>query len=211
LSVFENLREGIISLELKPGTILSRLELQQRYNLSSSPIRDALMRLQAEHLVDVFPQHATVVSVINLDHAKQAQFMRKALEIEIVKRLVSECSKEVIEALLLEIKRQKAFFSIDDYHSFMLSDHNFHRMMFEAAYVPELWELMRQQSGHIDRLRRLHLPISGKMASIIQDHEAIISAIIEKNLIKAEDTVRGHLSRSLDFSDKLKEKYPEYF
>ncbi len=60
------LRQEIIALTLAPGAVLSRAELQDRFGLSSTPVRDALMRLQEEGLVDVFPQHATVVSAIDL-------------------------------------------------------------------------------------------------------------------------------------------------
>ena len=70
--VLDQLRDEILSLTLKPGTVLSRAELQERFELSSTPIRDALMRLQEEGLVDIFPQHATVVTAINTDHARQA-------------------------------------------------------------------------------------------------------------------------------------------
>ncbi len=60
--VFERLRGMIISLELPPGSPLSRAALAGQFGVSSTPIRDALMRLEEEGLVDVFPQYATVVS-----------------------------------------------------------------------------------------------------------------------------------------------------
>jgi len=49
--------------------------------------------------------------------------------------------------------------------------------MYEAARLPDLWVLVRRQSGHLDRLRRLHLPTPGKAASIVQDHRRILRAI----------------------------------
>ena len=64
--VFEHLREAILSLALAPGTVLNRLTLQKEFGLSSTPIRDALLKLQEEGLVEIFPQHATVVSPIRL-------------------------------------------------------------------------------------------------------------------------------------------------
>ena len=67
--VLEQLREDILALALVPGFVLSRLELQARFGVSSTPIRDALMRLQEEGLVDIFPQHATVVSRIDIAKA----------------------------------------------------------------------------------------------------------------------------------------------
>ena len=69
--MFERLRNAIIALELPPGAPLSRAELAGQFGVSSTPVRDALMRLEEEGLVDVFPQHATVVSQIDVDRANR--------------------------------------------------------------------------------------------------------------------------------------------
>ena len=85
--VFERLRGMIISLELPPGSPLSRAALAGQFGVSSTPIRDALMRLEEEGLVDVFPQYATVVSRVDVRLAQQAHFLRQAIELEIVRAL----------------------------------------------------------------------------------------------------------------------------
>ena len=74
--VYERLRDAIISLTLPPSTVLSRAELAERFGVSMTPIRDALMRLADEHLVEVFAQHATVVTAIDIEKSRQAQFLR---------------------------------------------------------------------------------------------------------------------------------------
>src|ERR1700754_5315866 len=78
--VFERLRGMIIAWDLPPGSPLSRAALAGQFGVSSTPIRDALMRLEEEGLVDVFPQAATKVSLIDVPLARQAQFLRRALE-----------------------------------------------------------------------------------------------------------------------------------
>src|SRR6478736_4640546 len=85
--VFEWLRGSIIDLSLPPGTVLSRADLAQQFGVSSTPVRDALMRLQEEGLVDVYPQHATLVSPIDTRAVNQAHFLRRSLEIEIVRTI----------------------------------------------------------------------------------------------------------------------------
>jgi DNA-binding GntR family transcriptional regulator len=90
--VFERLRDLIISLELPPGSPLSRIILAKQFGVSSTPIRDALMRLDEEGLVEVYPQHATVVSRIDTERAQQAHFLRQSLELEIVRTLALDHS-----------------------------------------------------------------------------------------------------------------------
>ena len=107
--VFERLREMIVSLKLPPGSALSRAALAAQFGVSSTPIRDALMRLEEEGLVDVFPQHATVVSRIDVRLAQQAHFLRQALELEIVKALAQEHDDALMDALSGIVALQQKF------------------------------------------------------------------------------------------------------
>jgi len=175
--VFEQLRAQIIALTLKPGTPLSRTALQQRFKLSSTPIRDALMWLQEEGLVDVFPQSGTLVSLIDVPLARQAQFLRRSIEQEAVRGLAEKPDSALLARLRAIVAEQRIHERDDDLERFNEADLAFHRALYEAAGVPDLWALVRRRSGHIDRIRRLHLPIGGKAAQIIRDHGAIVNAI----------------------------------
>src|SRR6476469_7383958 len=97
--VFERLRGMIITLALPPGSALSRAELAAQFGVSSTPIRDALMRLEEEGLVDVFPQYATVVSRIDVRLAQQAHFLRQAVELEIVRGLAIRHDEALVAEL----------------------------------------------------------------------------------------------------------------
>jgi len=209
--VFETLRADIISLALAPGTVLSRQELQDRFGFSSTPIRDALMRLQEEGLVDVFPQHATLVSPIDIRRARQGQFLRRSIELELVHALALAPDAALVDKLRGLIRQQSAFADLGEYEAFAGADLAFHRSLYDAQGVGELWHLVRRQSGHIDRLRRLHLPQAGKIQEILVAHGAIVDAIAAGHPDKAQAALRDHLSRSLDFVDQLRQSYPDYF
>ena len=90
VQVYEILRERILAVELAPGALLVRGDIQEEFGVSQTPVRDALLRLQEEGLVDIFPQHATLVSRIDIGHARQAQFLRLSLELEAVRRLAAD-------------------------------------------------------------------------------------------------------------------------
>src|SRR5690606_9935619 len=83
VQVYEYLREEIVNLTLKPGMLLSRNGLSAHFDLSATPIRDALLRREEEGLVDIYPQHATRVRGISIASARQAHFLRLATELEI--------------------------------------------------------------------------------------------------------------------------------
>lgn len=210
-TIYDILRDEIIALQLTPGTVLSRHELQARFGLSATPIRDALLKLQMEGLVDIFPQHATVVSPIDLERARQAQFLRRSVELELVRSLALEPDKAPITRLRSLIRQKEILAELAEYEAFNAADQAFHRTLYEAMGVGDLFDLIKRQGAHIDRLRRLNLPVAGKMAAIIAEHGAIADAIAAGQPEAAQEALRFHLTRSLQFVDTLKERYPQYF
>ncbi|WP_454726865.1 MULTISPECIES: GntR family transcriptional regulator [Cupriavidus] len=208
--VFEHMRELIISMTLTPGTVLSRTDLATQYGISQTPVRDALMRLSEEGLVDIFPQHATVVSPISIALARQAHFLRRSVEVEIVRTLAETPDAALVERLRLMVARQQAMLPTPDFAEFAQFDLAFHRQMYDAAQVPDLWLLVRRQSGHLDRLRRLHLPIPGKAGAVVADHAAIVEAIGRGDVEEAEGCLRRHLSGTLANLEEIRERYRDY-
>jgi DNA-binding GntR family transcriptional regulator len=189
--VFERLRKLITSLALPPGSPLSRTTLAEQFGVSSTPIRDALMRLEEEGLVEVFPQYATVVSRIDIRLAQQAHFLRLALELEIVKALALDHSGPLLDELNGVIAHQQKF-------------------AYAATGNQELWDLVRSRSGHIDRLRRLHLPTPGKAQDILRHHKLIVAAIGASRPDDAQRHLRKHLSGTLGYLAEIRARFPEY-
>lgn len=210
-SIADILRHDIVALKLKPGDALSRQEIQHRFRVSSTPVRDALGSLQEEGLVDIFPQHGTFVSPIDVARARRALFLRRALELELVHTLALDHDALLIAKLRAHLSQQEAVESIGQYHEFTLLDRDFHRIFYETADVMDLWHLVQRQSGHLDRLRRLLLPMKGKVRQILDDHKLIVEMIETGDANGARLTLREHLRHSLDFLATLQEQFPAYF
>lgn len=211
--VFEALRDLIVSVQLEPGTVLQRAELAEHFGISQTPIRDALLRLGEEQLVDIFAQHATVVSRIDLTVALQAHFLRRAIELEILATLCElpdAAHSELVRRLSMHLAVQEAALNPLDLPKLALADQAFHQEMYEAASVGPLWKLVRKQSGHVDRLRRLNLPVEGKPQAIVRDHRAIVEAIARKDAQAAEKALRQHLAGTLAFVDDIKHRFPDW-
>ena len=211
--IFDALRELIISVELEPGWVLPRLELAEHYGVSQTPIRDALTRLGEEGLVDIFAQHATVVSRISIVGAQQAHFLRRSIELELLRTLARAPTAD-LQALICRlqgaISRQSLALSPAGYGEFALADQDFHRALYETADVLPLWEIVRQRSGHIDRLRRLHLPAAGKAQAVIRDHKAIVRALEQRDADAGAVALNKHLRGTLSFVDEIRSRYPNY-
>lgn len=210
--VFDYLREQIVTLVLPPGAVLPRAALQELFGVSSTPVRDALMRLEEEGLVEVFPQHATRVSPIDLGQARRTQFLRRAIEQEAARLLCARADRTAeVAALDSVLARQRALLAAGDLEAFDAADRSFHATLCDLVEAGEVWALVRRSSGHIDRLRRLNLPLAGKAPQIIRDHEAIVAGIAAGDADAAQAAVRDHLSRSLASADGMRRDRPDYF
>ncbi|GGB01512.1 transcriptional regulator [Brucella endophytica] len=210
LQIHEILRDRILKVDLAPGTVLSRASLQLEFGVSQTPVRDALMRLQEEGLVDVYPQYATVVAKIDVNHARQAQFLRLSIELEAARRLTLESPAETARALDTILRQQKSVASPETFDIYDSLDRDFHRMLYERTQIPQLWANVRRQSVHIDRLRRLNLPMPGKIQNVLEDHQAIVDGIGSGDPEKATTALRKHLTGTLSIIDQIGEKFPDY-
>ncbi|KQV60760.1 transcriptional regulator [Pelomonas sp. Root1217] len=208
--VVEALRAAIISLELAPGSALDRAELAQGFGVSQTPVRDALMRLSEEGLVLIRAQYTTQVSRIDVPAAREAHFLRRAIEIEIARLLALSHDQAVIDDLRAQLARQEGLAASKDYPAFIAADKEFHRLMYVAAGLPRLWSVVTRMSGHIDRLRLLHAPSEGKAESILVGHLAILQAIESGDAQGAQQAVREHLSGTLASVEEIQQRYPEY-
>ena len=85
--IYEELYKSIAHVELKPGEVLNEKALTERFSVSRTPLREALLRLQGDGLVEMVPQAGTFVSRISVAAIREAIIIRRALEELAVERL----------------------------------------------------------------------------------------------------------------------------
>jgi DNA-binding GntR family transcriptional regulator len=208
--VLEALRAAIISMELAPGIALDRAELAQQFGVSQTPVRDALIRLGEEGLVVIRAQSTTQVSRIDVPAAREAHYLRRSIEIEIARQLALADDDAFIADLRTQLARQAELAARKDFIGFIAADKEFHRLMYVAAGLPRLWAVVVRMSGHVDRLRLLHIPSLGKTESTLAAHLAILDAIASRDPDAAQHAVREHLSGTLASVDEIHRRHPDF-
>ena len=212
VQVYEDMRARIVSLELEPGANISRLALVEHYNVSQTPVRDAIILLEKESLIEVFPQSKSLVSKIDIGHARETQFLRIAFDIEVVRQLAQRGDRSALaEAKALLGEQEIALAQGNDLNRFRDLDRRFHLALADAVGQRNLWHMIIARAGHIDRLRNLHLPDAGKANKILADHRRIVAAIEASDEDAAAAAVRAHLSDTLRAVASIIEKHPHYF
>ncbi len=205
------LREAIIRGELEPGRQLSENELATRLGLSRTPVREALVRLRDDRLVEIIAQLGTFVTPISEEAVADAYFVREALECAAVRQAAIHAQKADIAALRAILARQDDVRAAEDYDRWFVLNDEFHRAISDLSGHPIAWTLLCRVSGHLDRIRRLSLPQPRYLDQMLGEHRLIVKAITRGDPDAAEDAMRHHLSMVLTALPILRENHPDYF
>lgn len=210
--VYAGLRERILNFELPPETSLSRNEIAADYGVSQAPVREALQALEEDGLVVIVPQSRTTVSKIDVVQLFETQFLRVAVECEAVRRLAISGQKNTISRARSILDMQSTLEGqLDKMDLFNDLDRSFHATLFDGAGMGRINDMVRRKMGHLARCQRLELPVKGKMATILQQHTAIIEGLESGNPERATSAMREHLSGTISRVETLREEFPDYF
>jgi DNA-binding GntR family transcriptional regulator len=191
-TVFDELHNQILLLELPPGTKISEVEVAKALGVSRQPVRDAFYRLSKLGFLSIRPQRATLVSQISATGVLQARFVRNALETETVRTACQVLTSEDHEALDDILENQRKAVDAADPVSFHRLDDQFHREICERSGLAFAWDIIRENKAHMDRVRFLSLAFASQDA--FEDHLKIMDAIRARDEDRAMHHMREHLS-----------------
>ena len=209
--ILAELRRLILDVVLPPGMPLSEKDLTERFGVSRTPVREALIRLAEERLVDIFPQSGTFVGRIPYAELPEAVVIRKALETAALDLAMNAMVPSAFDALEHIIARQEAMAALQDGSGFHEADEAFHGAIAALAGHPGLWRFAQQSKIQIDRCRRLTLPRPGRMNHVIEEHRGIVSAMRAGDRVAAHQALTAHLTVVLPDAEALRQQFPNYF
>jgi DNA-binding GntR family transcriptional regulator len=208
-TVFDELHQQIITLQLSPGTKLSETEVAKALGVSRQPVRDAFYRLSKLGFIVIRPQRATTVSTISERAVMRARFVRTALETETVRVACGRLSGEDYTALDALLERQRFAMEARDPVAFHALDDQFHREICERAGLGFAWEIIRENKAHMDRVRFLSLAFASQDA--YGDHLRVMEAIRARDADLAMQRMRQHLSRIQDQIVRIRTENAPFF
>ncbi|RRJ64866.1 GntR family transcriptional regulator [Paenibacillus oralis] len=208
--IMKSLKTEILTLELKPGAILSETALSERFRISRTPLRDVLKQLSLESYIDIYPKKGNLVSFIDLESVEQIIYLRSVLEKEIIKDLSSHLPLKGVHELREILDKQQAVIDGDeDSERFLGLDDAFHQALFRLAGREFLWNLIQQSNVHYARYRRLHMLRKEKLVEIHTEHQTILEFMMHKELDKLDELIDHHLREDIN-SRYLQENFSEY-
>ena len=209
--IYSDLRAELVSLRRHPGEVISEAEIALSYGVSRTPVREAILKLSDEGLLEIFPQSGIFVSRIPLSALPEAIIVRKALEATTARFAAGLATTSQILSLQAILQRQREADAADDRDSFHQADEHFHATIADVAGYPGIWTLIQQVKVHVDRFRQLTLPQKGRMTQVIAEHELVLAAIEAHDPAMAGIAMEKHLERLLGDISATQTVNPEYF
>ncbi len=217
--IYRTLKQNIIALCLKPGTGISETELTAAFNMSRSPVRGALSRLQVEGLVVIEPQRRTSVAKIDAEYTRQASFTRNLIETELAgevirngdeKRLCRELSGALETAEEL-FARKGTTLDEESFYELLNADRQFHGAIYTAANRAKLLECMQMPYLHYTRFQSLHLRRQITDDSFISHHQELIDLIRARDIAAIHARSESNIEHAKQVLQREIALNPDYF
>lgn len=194
--IYESIRRDIIRLDMEPGSAIIEKDICERFDVSRTPVREALQRLAEEDLVSIHSHSGTWVSRISFTVAEEGFILRRALEIESVRRAAERISDQDVAQLSDIISRMQVILKESRLDDYLEVDDAFHAAIARISGYPRIWKFITLAKVHLDRMRQLSAPVPGHLAEVTDQHMAIAMALQRRNAAQAELAMRIHLDSS---------------
>jgi len=205
--VYERLREALIDLTFEPGQPLREAALVERLGVSKTPIREALVRLERDGLVEIAPYRGARARAYSLDDLHEFYEVRVIVESECVRRAAEQPDQGGIgEALDRNVTASEAALAAGDLEAVVATLSEFDELLLGQVRNAMIADLLKRLQAH---LRRLGPAGSGqeRLRSAIADHRGVADAIRAGDGPGAQDLHRIHLKNVL--ADRLQTADPD--
>lgn len=197
--LYETLREDILANKYEPGEELQIDKLAQEFGVSTTPIREALVRLEGDGLVVSIPNRGVQVAPISLDDVRNLYEVRRLLEPYVAKIAARYCEEGEVEALY-----EKLVHLIEgptDLAAYINADLELHELMSQHLRNTLLKDILDQVDQHSIRVRYLAESSAGGLRPevvelVTREHLKILDAIRKRNEEKAAAATLQHLTNA---------------
>lgn len=186
VEIYSTLKQDILDLKLVPGQRLSETELAASFEVSRTPVHDALAQLKAETLVVRYPQRGTFVSLLDWNFIQEIIFMRIQLDIAVFSSVVYCWQPDYEPAIVQNLERQRQLVSennsSDSSDEFYVLSNEFHAAFYAVLNKRRLWdEVVTQQHDYV-RYRKLLFKDKSIQIDMFREHETLFNLVCDKNI-----------------------------
>ena len=209
---YDQIKYNIVHFHYRPRQKVSEKSIAASLNLGRTPVREALIRIEREGLIEVVPQSGTYIATIDMNIAKEGRFVRECIEPQVMMEALAKHSSAQFETLRQNLNAQKKAAKADQTDLFFDLDQKFHQTFYQIADRSQIWDWLQLNNLQLNRFRRLRLKVPGlDWQTLLAQHEQIIAAFSDCNIDDLNYLIHSHLHLVLDEQQRVIERFPNYF
>jgi DNA-binding GntR family transcriptional regulator len=189
----EQIRVGIVTGTLTPGSLHSEQTIANRLALSRTPIREALLQLEREKLVEFIPHRGVRIADVAPEALVHVFELRAAIEGYGAARIAAEADPQQIAALDRELERQRDIVKTGDRLIWVEANMDFHTLLAHGSGNPLMIEAFLPLASHTMRIGYRMNYRRQRMDESITEHAAIVDAIRRGSIEHARELAEKHL------------------
>jgi DNA-binding GntR family transcriptional regulator len=195
-NVYDLLKSDILKCRLPPNSDLREQSLAERFVVSKSPVRDALLRLEQERLVTVIPRQGYRVAPISIEDARETFGLRKVLEAACVEAAAADASDETLAGLSVFRGLQGAESKIGN-DVFIAYNCAFHSAICIASGNKRMARVAIDLIEQMERMVRYSVEaLEASSIVLIEEHGRVIDAIQQRDRRTASRLMKEHISQA---------------
>lgn len=188
------IRQAIRSGALVQNELYSEGELARTMGISRTPVREALIELARERMIQIVPQRGFHLRELSPAEQEEVFALRRVLESFVVRRLVTQATADDIMRLRKVFKKQEQ--TMHDVTEFLTVDEQFHLLMPRLVGLERTYELLVTLRGAMWLIGSTALQLDMRMADVLAEHQQLIDAIEAGDGEAAEAAILNHLRKT---------------
>jgi DNA-binding GntR family transcriptional regulator len=202
--IHEVLRRAIVEVRIAPGTPISENTVCGLFSVSRTPVRAAIGRLADEGLVAVFPQIGSFVAPIRLAGLLDSHFIRRSLEISILREVAPKWTREMSAAVRQAVVDLERAIAEGDADGFFRADEAFHHLLCTFTGREGVWQAIAAAKVALTRFHRYGAR-TDRLPNVVREHNAIIDALDRGDAAAAERALASHLDMVFVLFEQMSE------
>ncbi len=191
---YDVIKRAIVRGTLSPGQRLVEVRIAETLNVSRTPLREAILRLEAEGFVERLASGGVRVKALSAAEIRELYAVRSVLEGLAAREAAERLTDEQIDRLTGLIRQLKnADGSAPDVARIAALGEEFHRIILEASGNQTCTELLRLLRDHINRYRHLTIAIPGRHRAAAKEHETLFAVLRQRDPEQSERAMRTHV------------------
>lgn len=195
--VFDELERDILSGVYERGEILTELKLSERLGVSRTPIREALRRLEQEHIIEPTSKGARVIGITRDDIADICE-IRLRLEGLAARWTAERADAAAIQALKEAVELQEFYTQKEDPEGIKNADSRFHQAIYALCGSHSMQDTLNPLHRKLLKYRRVSVSAHSRAEKSLEEHRAIYEAIAAHDGAKAEALTIQHVRNARD-------------